>query len=308
MNYFKKESTCRNSLLRISAAAVLSAILLLSGCSGTGTMYTPESAESSSTGITAGDEFAAETPGEESSLDSTGDKHPRHKKDRKDSEDPDEEPRSRSAELEGTGSDLFTAETIDYYYNFTLESSSFRLPCSFSDFSAAGWELVIPETEDEDESETRIRSYSYEFFDAVPAGENTQGLFQKSNQDKKIRLCLANFTDSESSPVNCTVCGISVDAKSGFSLLTTFKEGLGSSISDLSSVFGTDSAIYSVTSYKDGTKTLKYRFSNGLTEGEKISVLAEAEEKSLGELMLAETDEKGSKVTNLSLYYFRLPK
>lgn len=63
MIHFAKEKTSLLSLRGITWAAVLSAVLLLSGCSGTGTMYTPESEESSfsaSTGSTSAAESAAE--------------------------------------------------------------------------------------------------------------------------------------------------------------------------------------------------------------------------------------------------------
>jgi hypothetical protein len=53
---------------------------------------------------------------------------------------------------------------------------------------------------------------------------------------------------------------------------------------------------------------VRYHFVNGLYEGESIPVLAEAEEKSLAELLLAETDTDGSTIRSLSLYFFRLPQ
>ena len=46
---------------------------------------------------------------------------------------------------------------------------------------------------------------------------------------------------------------------------------------------------------------------NILNEGEKIPVLAEAEEKSIAEFILAETKEDGSTIRSLSLFFFRLP-
>ena len=97
-------------------------------------------------------------------------------------------------------------------------------------------------------------------------------------------------------------------ADSGFSFLTTFKEGLGSSLSAMISVFGKDSSVYSVKKYEDGSRVLQYRFSNGLSEKQTISVLAEAEEKALAELMTAETGKDGKTIETLSLYYFKIPK
>lgn len=271
----------------ICLAVLLAASLSLSGCSGTGTMYTPDSdetADPASTGLTAAAEAPVLPPA-----------------------DPDEEPRVRSQVLEGTGSDLFTAETVDYYYSFTLDSTSFQLPCSMAQFTHAGWELVLPDSGSGEETDVVIPAYSYEFFDAVPAGEKEASAGSGQAQ-KKVRLCLANFTKEDCLPSAGTVCGISVHADSGVSLLTAFKEGTGSTLNDLAAVFGTDKSVCSVTRYADGTRILRYRFSNGLSEGQRIPVLAEAADKSLGELMEAESSEDGKTIRTLSLYYFRLPR
>lgn len=299
MIHFAKEKTGLLSLRGITWAAVLSAVLLLSGCSGTGTMYTPESEESSfsaSTGNTPTAESAAEA-GSGSGHDSG---HPMQ------GEDPDEETRVRSTVLEGIGSDMFTSETVDYYYTFTLESTDFHLPCSYSDFDRSGWKLILPETEAGSSGNNSIPYYSFEFYDAVLSGDGSSSPISGGDSQKKIRLCLANFTDHECPPELCTVCGISLTADSGFSFQTSFKEGIGSSLDDLTSVFGTDDSIYSLSNYEDGSKVVKYRFSNGLTEGQEIRVLAEAESKSLAELMIAETGENGETVEKLSLFYFRI--
>ena len=308
MIHFAKEKTSLLSLRGITWAAVLSAVLLLSGCSGTGTMYTPESEESSfsaSTGSTSAAESAAEAAsggaGAEAGSGSGHDSGHSMQ-----GEDPDEETRVRSRILEGIGSDLFTSETVDYYYTFNLESTDFHLPCSYSDFDRSGWKLVLPETEAGSSGNNSVPYYSFEFYDAVLSGDGSSGPVSGGDSQKKIRLCLANFTDHECPPELCTVCGISLTADSGFTFLTSFKEGIGSSLDDLTAVFGTDNSIYSLSEYADGSKIVKYRFSNGLTEGQEIRVLAEAEAKSLGELMIAETDESGITVEKLSLFYFRI--
>lgn len=307
MTYFKKEKEHPAFLPGAAAAAVLSAVILLSGCSGTGTMYTPENDESSfsaSTGSTSAAEYATETDAETSKPEKRKRSDPRGKK----KHDPDEDPRILSADLEGLGSDLFTSETVDYYYSFSLEGTNFQLPCTYSEFSKAGWKLSLEESEAEEPKKDLIPYYSYEFYDAVPTGESGFDIFGQSDDKKKIRICLANFTDESLPPESCTVCGISVTAESGFSFLTSFKVGIGNSLKDMTSVFGTDSSIYSLTEYKDGTNVLNYRFSNGLTEGQTIPVLFEASEKSLGELMTAETGNDGSTIDKLTLYYFRVPK
>lgn len=300
MHYFKTKKSLRKPVLPVMAAMVLSAVLLLTGCSGTGKMYSPEDDESSSsaalsdTGTTGMEaEATAENPGD---LPSDPGKNP------------DEEIRKKSAVLEGTGSDLFTSETVDYYYSFTLEGSHFQLPCRFSDFSKAGWELVLSESTSGSTAGHIVPYYSYEFFDAVQTGGSNGRAASSQDDPKRIQLCLANFTDKGCPPEACTVCGISVRADSGFSFLTTFKEGLGSSLSAMISVFGKDSSVYSVKKYEDGSRVLQYRFSNGLSEKQTISVLAEAEEKSLAELMTAETGQDGKTIEALTLYYFKIPK
>lgn len=299
MIHFAKEKTGLLSLRGITWAAVLSAVLLLSGCSGTGTMYTPESEESSFSAST-GNTPTAESAAEAGSVSGHDSGHPMQ------GEDPDEETRVRSTVLEGIGSDMFTSETVDYYYTFTLESTDFHLPCSYSDFDRSGWKLILPETEAGSSGNNSIPYYSFEFYDAVLSGDGSSSPISGGDSQKKIRLCLANFTDHECPPELCTVCGISLTADSGFSFQTSFKEGIGSSLDDLTSVFGTDDSIYSLSNYEDGSKVVKYRFSNGLTEGQEIRVLAEAESKSLAELMIAETGENGETVEKLSLFYFRI--
>ena len=300
MYYFKTKKNLRKPVLHVMAAMFLSAVLLLTGCSGTGKMYSPEedaTSSDTSLGSTGSTEEAAET-----TADNPGDLPSKPGK------NPDEEIRKKSAVLEGTGSDLFTSETVDYYYSFTLEDTHFQLPCRFSDFSRAGWELVLPESENDGTADNIVPYYSYEFYDAVQTGGSNGNAASSKNNPKRIQLCLANFTDKGCPPEACTVCGITVRADSGFSFLTTFKEGLGSSLNAMISVFGKDSSVYSVKKYEDGSRVLQYRFSNGLTEKQSISVLAEAEEKSLAELMTAETGEDGKTIETLSLYYFKIPK
>ncbi|MDO5132603.1 MAG: hypothetical protein Q4D81_06440, partial [Eubacteriales bacterium] len=108
-------------------------------------------------------------------------------------------------------------------------------------------------------------------------------------------------------PSACTVCGIQADKESGVSLQTVFGAGLGNTLADLTAVFGTDSSIYSLTRYSDGICSIRYRFSNGLMEEQRVPVLAEAEEKSLAEYILAETGTDGKTIERLTLCYFRLP-
>ena len=91
-------------------------------------------------------------------------------------------------------------------------------------------------------------------------------------------------------------------------LKTTFGAGIGDPLEDLTSVFGTDASCYTQTQYADGVTTVRYHFSNGLNEGETIPVLAEAEDKSLAELVLIETAEDGTTIRSLSLYFFQLPE
>lgn len=275
---------------RILSMAALAAALVLSGCSSTGTMYNPETDNSSFAGSSFTEnpaEIVSESPDSSSQSNLT----------------PETE-LPTTVLVEGAGSDLFSRETIDYYYHFTLEGSAFELPCSFRKLSKAGWELILPESGG---AGAYVQPYSYEFFDAVPAGSQKDGSLSDRKKQKRIHLCLANFSVNRRSPENCTVCGISVSEDSGFSLLTSFNEGIGSSLKDLISKYGEDTSIFSKTSFKDGTRMVKYRFVNGLTEGLRIPVLAEAEEKTLDELMLAETREDGDTIRTLTLYYFRAP-
>ena len=313
MYYSKTKKSLRKPVLNIMAAMVLSAVLLLTGCSGTGTMYRPEDDDTSSYAVpdnTNPEERAALFATEDTAISASADSNHTNPGDlpAKPGNDPDEEIRKRSAVLQGTGSDLFTSETVDYYYSFTLEGTNFQLPCRFSDFSKAGWDLVLPESNGGGSADHIVPYYSYEFFDAVQTGGNSGNAAPSPDNPKRIHLCLANFTDKGCAPEACTVCGISVRADSGFSFLTTFKEGLGSSLQAMISVFGKDSSVYSVKKYEDGSRVLQYRFSNGLTEKQTISVLAEAEEKSLAELMTAETGQDGKTIEALTLYYFKIPK
>ena len=95
-------------------------------------------------------------------------------------------------------------------------------------------------------------------------------------------------------------------AGGGLSLNTSFGAGLGSRLDDLTSVFGTDGSVFSETRFNDGTRMVRYQFSNGLNEDEQIPVLAEAEEKRIAELLTVQTGTDGSTIQSLSLYYFHL--
>ncbi|MBR2728793.1 MAG: hypothetical protein IKD92_02820 [Lachnospiraceae bacterium] len=298
------------------------------GCSGTGSMFVPEAEDASYYG-TSGDMYSDAFDGEnlgvfpgepgereaggpsEADHDSPGStRRNRGRAPQNEQEEPEEEPREKTAYLQGTGSDMYSASTVDYYYGFTLEGTSLQLPCGFSSLLQAGWEISLPG------AERPVPGYSYEFVNAVPIGSQEQsaagsdaqtGIGAQQSQAKTVRLCLANFNKDACLPADCTVCGISAAADSGVSLETAFGAGLGSTPEDLTSVFGTDSSIYTLTEYYDGTRTLRYCFSNGLAEGEEIPVLAEAEEKSLAEMILADTDPDGKTITSLSIYYFRQP-
>lgn len=129
-----------------------------------------------------------------------------------------------------------------------------------------------------------------------------------ADKKRQISLCLANFTENDLDAASCTVCGITVSQSGGAVLKTTFNAGIGDSLNDLTAVFSTDPSVYTRNQYADGSCVVRYHFANGLYEGESIPVLAEAEEKSLAELLLAETDTDGSTIRSLSLYFFRLPQ
>ena len=302
-----------------AAAALLFILALLAGCSGTGTMYTPETTPSE--GISGGT-AAAETAEGSGIPAETGDSRPGHGgRRRPDGKGPgsqdggeDDDARTRRAWLEGTGSDLYTAQAIDSYYQFTLDGVSLHLPCSMADLTAAGWGLASDGEQDSAAAaagnnleEDLVPPYSYEFYDAVPADSGTGSFIKKNRDDWTIRLCLANDTDSPLSPDQCAVCGVSANTGGGLSLNTSFGAGLGSKLADLTAVFGTDGSVFSETRFNDGTRMVRYQFSNGLNEDERIPVLAEAEEKRIAELLTAQTGTDGSTIQSLSLYYFRLP-
>lgn len=290
----------KNSRLRTAPAVVLSlalALALLAGCSGTGTMYTPDKyeddAETADTGASAAaDAFSAEEEPPHHS-------HHRRKKG-PEKADFEEEHRTLRAELEGTGSDLYTAQAVNSYYRFTLDDQSYSLPFAFADLETAGWQLQAAGSEDSGNAPRMIPSYSFEYFDAVPAG--------RTDSTEKIRLCLANFTENDLAPASCTVCGIQAAQDSSAEFRTNFGIGIGDTLESLTSVFGTDPSCCQRTEYTDGICTVRYHFSNGLNENETIPVLAEAEDKSVAEYLLAETTEDGSTIRSLSLYFFRIPE
>lgn len=280
-----------------AAALFLTAVILLSGCSGTGTMYTPDLEEEASLEMTdsaSTAEEAAQYSEETASGISRADAAAAR--------------RGKAVLLEGTGNELVNAQTVDYYYRFTLDGVSLQLPCSFQELAAAGWEPAIPDQQNNEGWEPAIRAYSYEFFDIVSseASQQRNSVFRSSRSSgKKIRVCLANFSDSPSALSACTVCGISAASNSGTALETSFGPGLNSPLKELTDVFGTDPSIYKMTKYADGTCSVQYRFSNGLVDTDRIPVLAEAEEKEMAELMLIETEKDGSTIREMSLYYFR---
>ena len=299
-------------LLHRCGPGILSVVLpvfLLCGCSGTGTMFTPEEAQSDST-------YGATASVPEELLH----KEERHGSDAS-SGDPEEEHRKRRVRIEGTGSDLYTVQTIDSYYHFTLDGTSLQLPCSTQELTHAGWSLFLPGPEDadgaageeadggKDAGEAMVPPCSYEFFTFLSAEDAEKGSFSNKTDEnpRQIRVCLANDTDVPRPAADCTICGITVAEENGVLLKTAFEAGIGSSLSDLTSVYGTDPSVFTQTHYSDGTCTAQYRFSNGLAEGEKIPVLAEAEEKGIAEQLVARTGEDGSTITSISLYYFRIP-
>lgn len=305
---YSKTPQKKNSRLHSIPAVFISlllALVLLAGCSGTGTMYTPDTfedeAESADTGASAAaaDAFSTAAAAEEESTGPRTGKHKPHSHADK-AADPDEEPRTLRAVLEGTGSDLYTVQAVKSYYSFTLDGASFSLPCRLSDLQNAGWTLANPSSGNTGGTVLMIPSYSFEYADAFPSGQTGAG--------KKIRLCLANFTENDLVPASCTVCGIQVSENDGAMLKTAFDAGIGDPLEEMTSVFGTDSSCYEQTKFADGTCTVRYHFSNGLNEGETIPVLAEAEEKNIAEFILAETKEDGSTIRSLSLFFFRLPE
>lgn len=398
----------RPAVLLACTLAIL--FLLAGGCAGTGTMYNPENDvdgdeleyEAGSTdpaGAPASEAHSGGSPVHDSQDEADGGKDS--------SRQSHEDGREISpAYLEGTGSDLFSLATIDYYYKFTLEGVSLELPCSAAAFSDAGWEILVPKlktsaqtakpggtADDGDDPHARnssgisgekashpeetsgnipstARSFvdggagipasgqdavldppsggvpvsanatkdaqddptggsgaaapslhapippgSFEFFDAVPAAESTGEEGDRNAADssirtwssqRRIRVCLANQTTSSMDPLDCTLCGISASIDSDVSLATAFGTGFGDSLDDLFAVFGMDPSVYELTEFGDGVRMLRYTFSDGLVEGERIPVLPEAEEKNLSEQLLAKTGTDGETITELSLYYFRI--
>ena len=309
----KSDPQKKNSRLSPLPAVLASLVLagsLLAGCSGTGTMYTPDAFEDDSeyadTGMTAAAEISMAEE-ENSTADETAAQGHRRRingeepvPDAVPGADPDEETRTLRAELEGTGSDLYTVRAVEGYYNFTLDDIPFSLPASVTDFENAGWELLDSDSGSFADDPVMIPACSFEYVNAAPAGD--------AGSKRQIRLCLANFSGHDRKASSCTVCGISVTQDSGVMLKTTFGAGIGDPLEDLTSVFGTDTSCFTQTQYADGVTTVRYHFSNGLNEGETIPVLAEAEDKSLAELVLIETAEDGTTIRSLSLYFFQLPE
>ena len=125
--------------------------------------------------------------------------------------------------------------------------------------------------------------------------------------EKSVRLCIANFEETDKAPYDCTICGISAGTDNQVAFNCTFGTGIGGSLSALTGAFGTDSSIYSVTDFEDGSKTVNYHFSNGLFEDQEIRVLAEPESKDLAELLTLQTSNDGDTITYMAMYYFRLP-
>ena len=307
-NHSQQKKNHRLPLFPAVLVSLVMAVSLLSGCSGTGTMYNPNAVEDdsdlsdtgASTEVTFSDSTAADAkaggisehaPGRR---DYAGNNHQNNTESVS-----EEEPRTLRADLEGVGSDLYTRDSVASYYNFTLDGESFSLPSSPADFQNAGWELSLSDSgaADTDSKSLTIPSFSFENVPAFSADKKRQ-----------ISLCLANFTENDLDAASCTVCGITVSQSGGAMLKTAFNAGIGDSLNDLTAVFSTDPSVYTRNQYADGSCVVHYHFANGLYEGESIPVLAEAEEKSLAELLLAETDTDGSTIRSLSLYFFRLPQ
>ena len=307
-NHSQQKKNHRLPLFPAVLVSLVMAVSLLSGCSGTGTMYNPNAVEDdsdlsdtgASTEVTFSDSTAADAkaggisehaPGRR---DYAGNNHQNNTESVS-----EEEPRTLRADLEGVGSDLYTRDSVASYYNFTLDGESFSLPSSPADFQNAGWELSLSDSgaADTDSKTLMIPSFSFENVPAVSADGKRQ-----------INLCLANFTENDLDAASCTVCGITVSKSGGAMLKTAFNAGIGDPLNDLTAVFSTDPSVYTRNQYADGSCVVHYHFANGLYEGESIPVLAEAEEKSLAELLLAETDTDGSTIRSLSLYFFRLPQ
>ena len=307
-NHSQQKKNHRLPLFPAVLVSLVMAVSLLSGCSGTGTMYNPNAVEDdsdlsdtgASTEVTFSDSTAADAkaggisehaPGRR---DYAGNNHQNNTESVS-----EEEPRTLRADLEGVGSDLYTRDSVASYYNFTLDGESFSLPSSPADFQNAGWELSLSDSgaADTDSKSLTIPSFSFENVPAFSADKKRQ-----------ISLCLANFTENDLDAASCTVCGITVSKSGGAMLKTAFNAGIGDPLNDLTAIFSTDPSVYTRNQYADGSCVVHYHFANGLYEGESIPVLAEAEEKSLAELLLAETDTDGSTIRSLSLYFFRLPQ
>ena len=334
---------CRQApgAIKIRAAAagisLLTAVSLLCGCSSTGSMYTPDSDEGST--YESGEVFEDyEVPGgdnaaagltQASGLGSTNVEaeaeaseaiaHRQRRKVRRRNlanvppvaNEEEEEPRERESSLSGTGSDLFEARTVDYYYGFSLEGTEYRLPTSASGFFDSGWKILQPNGGAENAVSNTIPPLSYEFYTAVPAWEDEQNYgdsYYTDASQKSVRLCIANFEETDKAPYDCTICGISAGTDNQVAFNCTFGTGIGGSLSALTGAFGTDSSIYSVTDFEDGSKTVNYHFSNGLFEDQEIRVLAEPESKDLAELLTLQTSNDGDTITYMAMYYFRLPE
>ena len=310
-NHSRQKKNRRLPLFPAVLVSLVMAVSLLSGCSGTGTMYNPNAVEDDSDLSGTGASTAVMSSGSTASGAEAGsiseqapglrDHAGNNDHNDQNAAEPvsEEEPRTLRADLEGTGSDLYTRDSVSSYYSFTLDGESFSLPSSPADFQNAGWELSLSDSgaADTDSKTLMIPSFSFENVPAVSADGKRQ-----------INLCLANFTENDLDAASCTVCGITVSQSGGAMLKTTFNAGIGDSLNDLTAVFSTDPSVYTRNQYADGSCVVRYHFANGLYEGESIPVLAEAEEKSLAELLLAETDTDGSTIRSLSLYFFRLPQ
>jgi hypothetical protein len=310
-NHSRQKKNRRLPLFPAVLVSLVMAVSLLSGCSGTGTMYNPNAVEDDSDLSGTGASTAVMSSGSTASGAEAGsiseqapglrDHAGNNDHNDQNAAEPvsEEEPRTLRADLEGTGSDLYTRDSVSSYYSFTLDGESFSLPSSPADFQNAGWELSLSDTgaAGADSKSLTIPSFSFENVPAFSADKKRQ-----------ISLCLANFTENDLDAASCTVCGITVSQSGGAVLKTTFNAGIGDSLNDLTAVFSTDPSVYTRNQYADGSCVVHYHFANGLYEGESIPVLAEAEEKSLAELLLAETDTDGSTIRSLSLYFFRLPQ
>jgi hypothetical protein len=149
-NHSRQKKNRRLPLFPAVLVSLVMAVSLLSGCSGTGTMYNPNAVEDDSDLSGTGASTAVMSSGSTASGAEAGsiseqapglrDHAGNNDHNDQNAAEPvsEEEPRTLRADLEGTGSDLYTRDSVSSYYSFTLDGESFSLPSSPADFQNAG--------------------------------------------------------------------------------------------------------------------------------------------------------------------------